>query len=239
MNLLIDIGNTRIKYVYENAGELSDVNTICVEKLTREFLLKYWSIVDKIILASVAQNSIVEKINNFAIQHGIFYQRILSECRKNNVISAYQECHKLGVDRWLTLLACAKHYNNKPVVIIDTGTATTIDLLGANGIHYGGWIIPGIDTMTSSLVSNTRNINELTNTVPSTDFATNTNDNVVNGCLAASLGAIYYAVEKAKQRVSFPSVVITGGNASQLVENLTFPIIFDKKLIFKGLQLYI
>ena len=51
----------------------------------------------------------------------------------------------LGVDRWLAILAAAfKLYPQKNVLIIDAGTATTVDLLAKSGVHQGGWILPGI-----------------------------------------------------------------------------------------------
>ncbi len=61
---------------------------------------------------------------------------------------------QLGVDRWLGLLACRAR-GWYPAVVVDAGTATTIDLLDSEGVHQGGYILPGLDMMRSALLAGT------------------------------------------------------------------------------------
>jgi len=61
---------------------------------------------------------------------------------------------QLGVDRWLGLLACRAR-GLYPAVVVDAGTATTIDLLDSEGVHQGGYILPGLDMMRSALLAGT------------------------------------------------------------------------------------
>jgi type III pantothenate kinase len=239
MNVLIDIGNTRIKYLCEQNQNLGEVHTIPIQELCNEFFVKHWGNARNIIIASVGEQQLAAKISKLAASYNIRVEQVHSEYSKNGVTSAYTEFTKLGVDRWLTLLACAKYYSNHSVVIIDAGTATTIDLLDATGIHHGGWIIPGLNTMINSLLRQTSQIKLETMNAPSTNFANSTSDNVNNGSLVSTLATIEYAVKKAGEIVSAPCLIITGGNAKLLYDHLAIDAILDEKLIFKGLLQYL
>ncbi|WP_352284776.1 type III pantothenate kinase, partial [Pseudoalteromonas sp. Q18-MNA-CIBAN-0097] len=71
---------------------------------------------------------------------------------------AYEHVGNLGIDRWLALIAGFTLYPNTACIVVDAGTATTIDVLDSEGLHLGGWILPGLDLMTSSLTQNTQRV---------------------------------------------------------------------------------
>lgn len=133
--------------------------------------------------------------------------------------SLYQDPSKLGADRWAALIG-ARALSNKNTLIVNAGTATTIDLIGANGVHYGGWILPGLALMQASLANNTAQL-ELATRSEHHGFGTSTNDAIIGGCDAAQVGAIFYGVQHAKSlNVPVEKIWIDGGNAKILASEI-------------------
>jgi pantothenate kinase type III len=75
------------------------------------------------------------------------------------VRNAYPKHNKLGVDRWLAMLA-AYHYYNAPVCIVSCGSALTLDIVDSQGQHLGGMIMPGLNLMQQALSRGTANLNK-------------------------------------------------------------------------------
>jgi type III pantothenate kinase len=247
MTLLIDIGNTSLKYTFAHKGQLSEIKRIENYTIISDYFVTHWYKAKKIILASVARRDIAETIITCAQQANINVEQIVTPRVQFGIKVAYQNYQQLGVDRWLALLGAAKTYPEQNCLIIDLGTATTIDLLRNDGQHLGGWIFPGIDTMQQSLLTNTANIQINNDRQISLLFADNTSDNVINGCLAATIGAIENAIKQAVLLVDeLDHVILTGGNASLIEQNIkktatitASHVVIMNELLFKGLQVYV
>ena len=256
MKLLIDIGNTSLKYAFEKQGQLSDIKRIDHQNVTTEAFINQLKklfvnaesgqTVEKIILASVADNTIAHTIITLAEEANINLEQVFTPSQQFDVTVGYKNHQQLGVDRWLALLGAAKNYAQQNCLIIDLGTATTVDLLRKDGQHLGGWIFPGVYTMQQSLLTNTANIKVNDEQYASLYFANNTSDNVVNGCLAATVGAIDVAIKQALLLVDgLDQIILTGGNAKLIAQGIinisetaaSHVVIFDE-LVFKGLQIY-
>jgi type III pantothenate kinase len=239
MILLIDIGNSRTKYIL--ADEISNekakgVNNDCISV---EWLDSNFKEIKKIIIASVSADSILNLIIDWATINLIQFKLIESETKAYGVISSYQHPKQLGIDRWLAMIGAATLYSNKNILIIDAGTATTIDLLSAQGQHYGGWILPGIHLMFDSLVKHTSKINTPQALIASVAFGDDTDTNVNNACWAATIGAINLAIIQASRQLTIIDVILlTGGNASSVEKLLEYPSIIEDNLIFYGLERY-
>ena len=239
MDYLVDIGNSRTKYVTSFEGKLSSITCIDNEKLNRHWFNNHWSKAKKILVATVSLKNSSNEIVLWAGEKNIPVCILNSEKTRFGVTSAYAQANKLGVDRWLALLGTAKLFPNKNVLIVDAGTATTIDLISSSGLHIGGWILPGIKTMFDSVQLSTTLVQAKNNTFPSLSFAQNTSDNVNNACWAATIGAIELAAKKAKVQLQhLDAVIVTGGNGAQLLELLTVEAIQVENLIFHGIQRY-
>jgi type III pantothenate kinase len=131
----------------------------------------------------------------------------------------YQDPSKLGADRWAALIG-ARALSNKNTLIVNAGTATTIDLLGSNGVHYGGWILPGLELMQTSLANNTAQL-DLATRSEQHGFGTCTNDAIIGGCNAAQVGAILYGMQHAKEmNIPVEKIWIDGGNAKILAKEI-------------------
>ncbi len=262
MIALMDIGNTRLKYTLLNvehheardiAYDVSEVHTLNNHDLTEQWLENTFTQISnvqvtKVIVASVADEALTTSIANWCESKTIAYQQVVSERCKFGVTSAYYQPRQLGVDRWLALLGTQLLYPNQSAIIIDAGTATTIDVISAQGQHLGGWILAGIDILSSSLLSNTSQIKAEQMAKPALSFGLSSSDNVNNACWAATLGAIVIAVTQAKQQLpNLDKLIFTGGNAKAL-QQLCLQKVVDlpdsltrervDKLIFFGLQRY-
>ncbi len=239
MTLLIDIGNSRTKYIFSDKLSTEKYKTVNNQQLTFDWIVSNFNNAKQVILANVSRNELSDVLMRWAAENNIKIQIVESEVESFGIKSFYQQPKQLGIDRWLAILGAAKLYANKNILIVDAGTATTIDLLSAKGQHLGGWILPGIDLMFDSLLTNTSKISAHQKLSASLAFGDNTSDNVNNACWAATVGAIELAITQAsKQLKGLDLVVVTGGNAINIKALLSDKVTIEHKLIFHGLQRY-
>jgi len=239
MNLLIDIGNSSLKYAFDKNTQLSAIERVSNGKLSTTFFNKYWQDVSKIIFASVAAESIGKEIIHWARINDISIEQIFTPPEKFGIKVGYENHHQLGVDRWLTFIGTVQLYPRQNCLIIDLGTASTIDLITSTGKHNGGWIFPGIETMYQSLLTNTANITLTDKFNPQIHLATNTHDNVINGCFAATVGAIEMAIKQAqKTNTQIDKLIFTGGHAKVVSEYFGDQSVVIDDLVFQGLARY-
>lgn len=140
----------------------------------------------------------------------------------------YDHPAQLGADRWAGLIA-ARALSIEASIIVQAGTATTIDLLDAEGVFRGGLILPGLTLMRHSLASNTNQLADVSghfNLLP-----TNTNDAIANGTLYATLGAI----ERMRNVHDIAQCILSGGAAADLLPHLAAPIRQVNHLVLEGL----
>ena len=164
------------------------------------------------------------------------WRQVNSEAQAFGVTNCYLEPHLLGVDRWLALLGSQQLFSAQSVMVVDAGTALTVDWLDECGVHQGGWIMPGLRLQQQSVVQQTAKVfnKELLEArlIPGRE----TISCLQNGCLAAITGAIRqgWLLHKAER------LVLTGGDALYLKPQLTdLPVTTDPLLIFHGLARYI
>lgn len=239
MIVLVDIGNTRTKLIKSFGAKLTDLLSIENEKLSSQLIVDYFDGALEVIVASVNSVDLNRLIDHAATELSIPCQFIKTAATAFGVKNSYQVFENLGVDRWLAILGAAKLFPNQNVLVIDSGTATTIDLLNEAGQHLGGWITPGIDLMHQSLQINTENINSQKQTHVSTTFGKDTAECVDNGCWAVLAATIERAVKQAETEYSaIDQVVLTGGNCKIIAPHLSVQTVLEPDLIFVGLRRY-
>lgn len=240
MIALVDIGNSRTKFCVVIEGSRGPVKIISNELLSSDYLTECFDKADKLFVASVSRNELTDEIELWCQKYNISYQQVVSEKRRNDVISAYNQPTQLGVDRWLTLIGANALYSGKNTLIVDAGTATTIDLLAANGEHQGGWILAGIDTLFSCVLNNTTQVQAYIDKTANLSFGASSSENVNNATWAATVGAINLAIYQSDQQgVTIDEVLLTGGNGRVLASLLTHQCTVIEDLVFIGLQAYI
>jgi len=240
MIALVDIGNSRTKYCIVNQEQRGSKESIANDLLSYDYLSKCFRKVDKLIIASVSHTGLTSKIESWCQEHSVNYRQVVSEKNKNGVVSAYLQPTQLGVDRWLTLIAAKSLYPSRNILIVDAGTATTIDLLASNGDHQGGWILAGIDTLFSCVLKNTSQVKASSDKAVSLAFGVNSSENVNNATWGATVGAINLAVTQSEQQgLVIDKILLTGGNGRAIASLLSHQCTVVEDLVFIGLQAYI
>lgn len=242
MITFIDIGNSRTKLCCKknfNSTLFSEIKTVNNERFNEAYYQEHLKDTKKIIVANVASNTITKQLSLWCDNNKIIYKEVYSEKVKGDVVSAYDQPEHLGVDRWLTLVATSQLYPNKNVLIIDAGTATTIDLLAKSGQHLGGWILAGLSTLFTSVLKETVKVKAKVVDQKSLSFGTNTTSNVNNACWAATIGFINQAIVQAENEIThLDEIIITGGNGKALQVLVNREITLIDELVFYGLNSY-
>jgi len=238
VTLLIDHGNTRLKWVLARSGQI-DTNTAgsgTLHDLVRCFESPAVLGPGSVMISSVADSGQVKDLEDFCDSRwGLSPWRLMSLARQGEVNNAYDDPSKLGVDRWLAIVGAVAHHG-KPIVIWDLGTAATLDAVDEKGQHLGGMIYPGPVTMLNALRNETllnapRRLADAT-TVP----GGSTKACIENGVLAAQVGALNQFLRSvAKMMADTPRLVVTGGAAPELLRLLDFDPIHDPWLVFRGM----
>ena len=235
MHLLIDAGNTRIKWALLNPNQHESMVTQYVDKKRIEQSLSELPIenIESVWLSSVRDAGELENLLNkhFAVE----IHKAVSTDRYKELISGYLRPEQLGVDRWLALCSCYERYNNS-FIVIDAGTAITLDVVDKGCRHLGGHIIPGRDLMVESLNLNTHLIEVKDSAlIYELDLGADTQSAVTNGASSAVTGYIGSVIEQ------YPGykVVITGGAACEISASLKCETEVVENLVLEGLSLLI
>jgi type III pantothenate kinase len=150
---------------------------------------------------------------------------------------AYADYARLGIDRWLGVLAVADGEHD--YCVVDCGTALTIDAVTRDRQHLGGYILPGLELLADALVSNTRQVRVTEAVADSLEWGRSTSEAVRNGAWLAASGAVEAAVKRLRQQTGRqPRLVLTGGDAARLAPRLTEPYRLAPELLLTGLQRY-
>lgn len=156
-----------------------------------------------------------------------------SERRCAGVENSYEDPSRMGVDRWLALLAARQRVAGR-VCVVDVGTALTIDLLAADGRHEGGYIIPGRDLLERALLSGTGRVRDAERDLWSLDPGQGTGTAVSSGAALALVGAVREALRCAGS--PSPALIFCGGAGDRLLQLLDVAGITAPDLVFEGLE---
>ncbi len=152
------------------------------------------------------------------------------------VVNSYHRPEQLGADRWASLIAARNRIVSRDAdaaaaVVVNAGTAVTIDALDGDGIFRGGVIMPGLRLMLRALADNTNALRVAPGEYR--DFPTSTPDALYSGAMQAVCGAI----ELMRWRLS-PDVTVkcflAGGAASEIAPHLTAPVEVVDNLVLEG-----
>jgi len=148
------------------------------------------------------------------------------------VINGYRDPGQLGCDRFASLIGARYRYPGRALLVVTAGTATTVDALDASGRFIGGMILPGLRTMAQSLALNTALLPAVDDALSGRLFADNTQEAIVSGCLQAQVGAILQA------HAQLPSAlcVLSGGAAPYVAPQLPFACERIDNLVLLGLH---
>lgn len=224
MILLADAGNTRIKWRMWDGKQLLEWHPEQGLNGIRAF-----------IYAAVRDHDELTQVVARCQSVGLVVRAVTSSACEFGVHNAYAQPQTLGIDRWLALLAAHQRYPTARGLIVDAGTAMTVDLLqgqdAAHAQHLGGWIIPGLATMQQSVLQHTQKVFSQQQPNYQSDLGTATPNALSQGCYAALLGAVLLA----KRRYRPDYILLTGGDAALLAKELS-DTIHAPELLFEGLM---
>ena len=219
MQLLIDIGNSRLKWATVVSGAIAARGAVAhAGSNIGDALLREWTAlppVRRICVASVAPLAFDTDIEATArSRFGIEPEFLRSPASALGIRSAYAEPQRLGIDRFLGLVAIHA-VEKRAQVLVGVGTAMTLDALDADGTHLGGWILPSPALMRESVLARTARVGVADGVLA--DFADNTADGLYSGSLHAARGAVErFVANTARELGAWPAVVLTGGGADEI-----------------------
>ncbi len=235
MNLLIDMGNTRLKWGGAKGGEIITGQSVVNARINRQELMALWQDIarpKRIAVSCVSATPLLEPVQAVAFELWPDADFILvkSQAQAFGVINAYPQPGKLGVDRWLSLIAVWQQYQS-PACIVDCGTAITVDLIDADGRHQGGLISPGLTLMKKSLVLGTEAL-PFSETIHTFGLANDTEAAIYSGTLMAAIGLIEHVLAKQPKN---RRLILTGGDAELIAGQLGISCTVDLDLVLRGL----
>ena len=246
MTLLIDIVNTRIKWTRLEGGQLGHPRAAGHagwEGPDFERVLRAGPGLGRIIVSSVASARINEALSRAARGAGApLLEFVATRRRACGVTVAYLEPWRLGVDRFLAMIAAHDRFS-RAVCIVGVGTAMTVDLLDGRGRHRGGAIIPAPPLMVSSLLDGTSGIRQRAQGGPDGRgpalFGRSTRAAVEQGARFAAAATVDRAVHEARVLLGrTPRVVLTGGGARDLQPLIRAPSLLLPDLVLQGLAVW-
>jgi type III pantothenate kinase len=236
MIVALDLGNTRVKWGLHPGG-LPVAGRFLAEGATAsaapgafddpggpaaiDALPDAWSAwgrPDEIVACSVAGTLTDAAIDRVAARLSVPVRRILPSAEAAGMRNLYGQPASLGADRWAAL-AGARARMRGAALVVDAGTAMTVDALAADGRFLGGLIVPGYDLMRASLARGTARLPVAAGRFD--PFPRTTDDAIVTGALQAMAGAVVRTLEAmvAAGEVA-PRLLLTGGCAPLLRDPL-------------------
>lgn len=217
MKLLLDLGNSRLKWAVWDGGRLGQTG-VTPRRQTENFAeLEALPRPEQVVVVSVAGPATDHRLaERIAVLWHLNPRFLKAEAEAAGVINGYRQADRLGVDRWLALIGARGEVDGWTVVV-DAGTALTLDVLDPAGVHQGGIIVPGIGLMRRALLAGTAGI------VPEDEhqdgeggwLGRSTGEGVARGTLLAVTACCRRFIDTIAPGQPI-SCLLTGGDAQQL-----------------------
>jgi len=235
MNLLVDIGNQNLKWACGNRNGLFPA----ISDHFAQHATQQWSDLTQIravFAVNVCGNDILADIQQYALeQTGLPLNEVTATAQCCGVKNGYQKSSELGADRWVAVIA-AWSLAAKPAIVVDCGTAITVDALSKEGQFVGGSILPGYLLAKDSLTHTTQKIGTVESFAPIVP-ATSTIQAVSGGVLFGIVGGVDLLIAKYQQAVGTTArLIITGGDAHLITEHSQHQFDYIPDLVLLGLS---
>ncbi len=226
MILLLDLGNTRLKAAWplpgggvRLLGEASHREVGMDEALAR--ILDGEALEGQAALCANVAGAVAGESLGAALRAsgGGSLAFLRAEREFGGVRCAYHDPSHLGADRWAALLG-ARALSGEPCLVVDAGSALTLDALAPGGRHLGGWILPGLAMMLAALEARTGDLGNLrraSRAAGEDEFPADTGPAMEAGARLAAVGAVRTARARLEAHCGGPArLLLTGGDAAVL-----------------------
>lgn len=241
MRLLIDIGNSRIKWVAQADRGSESYDACCYEhgRLQQALLpaMRDLQLPEQVYVANVAGAGIAGELDDYLANRWSIKPAYLQvSAAAAGVVNAYEDFGQLGIDRWLAMIA-AWNRLGRALCVVDCGTACTMDLVADTGRHLGGYILPGLQLMSEALNRRTQQIKTPPSPIASLQPGRNTAACISNGALASNVALVRNVYDELRQQYGDDSCcIITGGRGEEVYRALAINSAYDPHLVLKGMS---
>lgn len=234
MILVVDAGNSRVKWgLHDGQGW---VRRDAVDNAEIARLALDWEKLappQRIVVCNVAGPEIEVALDELLQRWRAATRWVAAQAQQCGVTNGYAEPAQLGPDRWAALIG-AHHLVKGTCLVVNAGTAVTVDALTKEGVFLGGLILPGLDLMQAALSCGTAGVRAEKGCLEK--FPANTADAVYSGALQALAGAVERMARELDQTGNEDSaLVFSGGNAGELSPLLNRPVMLVDNLVLEGL----
>ncbi|WP_418141365.1 type III pantothenate kinase [Marinobacter sp. MA] len=235
MKLFIDAGNTRLKWCLDDqdctqatgSGSLEDENPL---SSAGELIRQVRGVAISTVASEERRTHLIGSLAKLCPAPVKFYW---SEQSRNGLVNAYQDVSRMGADRWHAMYGAWLDHK-QGFVVVDAGSAVTIDYVDTSGQHLGGYILPGLQMMLRSLRTDAARIWFDPDQGLATDPGRNTGECVNHG-LAWLSGAMIERVIADARKHGLSDLLVTGGDANRLL-GLGLPGTHRPDLVLSGLR---
>lgn len=250
MIICIDIGNTNIKYAIYDGDELKFSFRVATDlkKTSDEYgaqltgMLSAQGVDPKRITGGIV-SSVVPSLDYTVDKTCEIYLHIkplhIAPGLKSGLNIRCDDAREVGADRIVNCVSAIVEYGeDKPMIVIDFGTATTFNIIGSNNEFIGGVIAPGIKGSLDSLVNGTAKLPRVEIEAPKSIIAKNTVTNMQAGIVFGFAGLVEYIVKRIKKEMKCPDMktIATGGFSTVIAKEIECIDVVDKLLTLKGLK---
>lgn len=234
--LAIDAGNSRVKWglrVHDAWQASGAIDTAMANRLGRD-----WPAMPRqtrALASNVGGLAVQGQLYEACARHDLLLSLIDTRREQLGVTNGYRHAAQLGTDRWAALIA-SHHAAAANQLVVNVGTALTIDALRADGVHLGGLIVPGPALMRRSLAQGTAQLRQIEGDFDL--FPGSTPDAITTGSVQAAVGAIdrmrAAMIEAGCEPVRLS---LAGGASAALLPYLAGPVAVNDNLVLDGLVL--
>lgn len=242
MMLLIDAGNTRIKWRVVEAGVLHAAGAVRTEEVAELFNAWRQLHLNGALVSCVADAETRSSLGRILASLGVVVHWLVPAREKHGLINLYDVPEKLGSDRYAALIAAAR-LRMGDCIVVSVGTATTVDMLSRKGEFLGGVIVPGPDLMRASLLGATGQVERCMQSqrvhslfADNAALPRNTDTAVGMGIALAQAGVIHAVCERMPLSDARPPLLILSGGARDKVRGwLRLEMMEIEDLVLEGL----
>ena len=239
----IDCGNTRLKWAEFEQGRIVARGAALLQGDADPFAQLAQALrpeIGRVLVANVAGAEVADRIQATVTESlGSAAEFVAVRPRAGGIECGYREPARLGVDRWLAMIAGRRRVVG-PFAVVSAGTAVTFDAVARNGRHLGGLIFPGERLMLEALAANTGRIGTVEPVRESIGdselLGRSTEEAVSRGARLALAAAVDRAVDDvARSQDAPPALLVTGGDGEALAGWLECEATFRADLVLEGL----
>lgn len=234
MNLIIDVGNTYVKFAVYDKTNLMHKTSFKLSEFNIQYqsLKKEYPNLKRSIIASVGHLS-KEQVRQIKDEISVIE---LGPSTNLPFKNQYQTPRTLGVDRMALVSAAVNQFPNRNVLVIDAGTCITYDFLTKENHYLGGAISPGIRLRYKALNNLTANLPLLDTKMPKTIIGTTTESSIHSGVVFGVFKEIDGIIDQYLVDYSDLTVILTGGDTNFLSNQLKNTIFANSNFLLEGLN---